>query len=39
MHFELWELKYAYYIRMMFKYLLYQISLNGDVHFFSTDFF
>ena len=39
MHFELWELKYAYYIRMMFKYFLYQISLNGDVHFFSTEFF
>ena len=39
MHFELWELKYAYYIRMMFKYLRYQISLNGDVHFFSTEFF
>ena len=35
MHFELGELKYAYSMRMMYKYLLHQISLNGDVHLFS----
>ena len=39
MHFELGELKYAYFIRMMYKYLQYQISLNGYLHLFSTELF
>ena len=39
MYFELGELKYAYFIRMMYKYLQYQISLNGYLHFFSTELF
>lgn len=40
MQFELEKLKYLYSERMMFyRSLLYQISLNGDVHIFTRELF
>lgn len=40
MQFELEKLKYLYSERIMFyRYLLYQISLNGNVHIFTREFF
>ena len=40
MQFELGELKYVYSKRMTYNnYLLYQISINGDVHIFTSELF